>query len=78
MITDRHVALILVSLLIFFVVTMTALLTSKGEENKKEYEPSSWHCEEVRLPKFKDGQMFRSGECILWRRIIDEEDYEKE
>ena len=78
MITDRHMALILVSLLILFVVTMTFLLTSRGEENKKEYEPSSWHCEEVRLPKFKDGQMFRSGECILWRRIIDEEDYEKE
>lgn len=75
---DNRIALVVVSLLVFFVVTMTFLLTSKGEENKKEYEPSSWHCEEVRFPKFKDGQMFRSGECILWRRIIDEEDYEKE
>lgn len=71
---DNRMALVL-PLLILFVVTMTALLTSRGEENKKEYEPSSWHCEEVRFPKFKDGQMFRSGECILWRRIIDEEDY---
>ena len=78
MITDRHMALILVYLLVFFVVPMTVLLSSKDEENKKEYETSSWRCEEVRFPKFKDGQMFRSGECILWRRIIDEEDYEKE
>lgn len=78
MIPDRYMPLVLVFLLMLFVVPMTILFISKGEENEKEYEPSSWHCEEVRFPKFKDGQMFRSGECILWRRIIDEEDYEKE
>ena len=78
MIDDEHVALVLGLLLVLFVVTMIALLTTRDIKNKKEYEPSSWHCEEVRFPKFKDGQMFRSGECILWRRIIDEEDYEKE
>ena len=66
-----------VSLLFLFVLFLTSFLMLIGEENK-EYEPSSWHCEEVRFPKFKDGQMFRSGECILWRRIIDEEDYEEE
>lgn len=75
MIDDRIVVLFLFML---FIVAMTALITSNGEENKKEYEPSSWHCEEVRFPKFKDGQMFRSGECIVWKRIIDEEDYELE
>lgn len=75
MVDDRLVVLFLFML---FIVAMTALITSNGEENKKNYESSSWHCEEVRFPKFKDGQMFRSGECILWRRIIDEEDYKKE
>lgn len=75
MITDRYMPLVLVFLLMLFVITLLALENIK---NKKEYEPSSWHCEEVRLPKFKDGQRFRSGECILWRKIIDEEDYEKE
>ena len=69
--------LVFVSIVLLFLLALFSLsiLTSKGG---KEYEPSSWHCEEVRFPKFKDGQMFRSGECILWRRIIDEEDYEEE
>jgi len=63
--------------LLLFLLALVSLLIF-ADKGSKEYEPSSWHCEEVRFPKFKDGQMFRSGECILWRRIIDEEDYEKE
>ena len=62
-------------LLFSLVLFSFSILENKGG---KEYEPSSWHCEEVRFPKFKDGQMFRSGECIVWKRIIDEENYEQE
>lgn len=73
---DKYfLAFVSIVLLFLLVLFSFSILAGKGG---KEYEPSSWHCEEVRFPKFKDGQMFRSGECILWRRIIDEEDYEKE
>ena len=66
-----------VSTLLLLLLALVFLLIF-ADKGSKEYEPSSWHCEEVRFPKFKDRQMFRSGECILWRKIIDEEDYEKE
>lgn len=66
-----------VSILLLFLLALVSLSLLAGK-GSKEYEPSSWHCEEVRFPKFKDGQMFRSGECIVWKRIIDEENYEVE
>lgn len=68
-------AFVSIVLLFLLVLFSFSILEGKGG---KEYEPSSWHCEEVRFPKFKDGQMFRSGECIVWKKIIDEENYEVE
>ena len=65
------------SILLLLLLALVFLLIF-ADKGSKEYESSSWHCEEVRFPKFKDGQMFRSGECIVWKRIIDEEDYEVE
>lgn len=64
------------TLLVVALVSLTVALYRS--EEKKVYEPGTWDCEEVRFPKFKDGQVFRSGECVLWRKVIDASQYEVE